>query len=236
MDVDGSSDAAAGSWGGGPEEAGAALCASGLLLGFLSRNLLEDVVLPGATFSRLQQQVSWELEAPQLPAAALLPAVVVLAHTHLHAAASPLTPPHPPPLCWQGSAAAGSDPAAVSNGTSVSPTYMTLDGAALENLEVLSNSAGGSVGSLAGLLDHTTSPWGRRRLRGWLARPLARVADICARQDAVEVGTWGGGGTGEGAGGSLRRRQCVTAGCLDKMTYSAAGATHAPRSLYSSHH
>jgi hypothetical protein len=34
------------------------MCAAGLLLGFLSRNMLTDVVLPGATFSRLQQQVS----------------------------------------------------------------------------------------------------------------------------------------------------------------------------------
>lgn len=72
---------------------------------------------------------------------------------------------------------------------------MELNGAALEGLEVLENAMGGTQGSLLGLLDHCTTPFGRRRLRRWLTRPLYRIADITRRQDAVEVrvGVAGGG-------------------------------------------
>ena len=86
------------------------------------------------------------------------------------------------------------------------PVAMTLNGAALESLEVLENSSGGSAGSLAALLDHATTPFGRRRLRKWLTRPLYRVEDIRKRQDAVEVrGRAGRGGVcGKGrAGGGM---------------------------------
>lgn len=65
------------------------------------------------------------------------------------------------------------------------PAHMTLDGPALENLEILENSEGGTAGTLLAALDHCTTPFGRRRLRQWLCRPLCRVADIVARQDAV---------------------------------------------------
>jgi DNA mismatch repair ATPase MutS len=68
------------------------------------------------------------------------------------------------------------------------PVAMELNGAALEGLEVLENALGGTQGSLLGLLDHCTTPFGRRRLRRWLTRPLYRIADITRRQDAVEVG------------------------------------------------
>jgi DNA mismatch repair ATPase MutS len=68
---------------------------------------------------------------------------------------------------------------------------MELNGAALEGLEVLENALGGTQGSLLGLLDHCTTPFGRRRLRRWLTRPLYRIADITRRQDAVEVGCQG---------------------------------------------
>jgi hypothetical protein len=64
---------------------------------------------------------------------------------------------------------------------------MELDGAALEGLEVLENALGGTAGSLLALLDHCATPFGRRRLRRWLTRPLLRAADITRRQDAVEV-------------------------------------------------
>lgn len=66
------------------------------------------------------------------------------------------------------------------------PAYMNLDGPALENLEIMENSEGGVVGTLLAALDHCTTPFGRRRLRQWLCRPLCRVEDIVARQDAVE--------------------------------------------------
>lgn len=65
---------------------------------------------------------------------------------------------------------------------------MELNGAALEGLEILENAFGGPQGSLLGLLDHCTTPFGRRRLRRWLTRPLCRIKDIERRQDAVEVG------------------------------------------------
>lgn len=68
------------------------------------------------------------------------------------------------------------------------PVAMELNGAALEGLEILENALGGTQGSLLGLLDHCTTPFGRRRLRRWLTRPLYRSEDITARQDAVEVG------------------------------------------------
>jgi DNA mismatch repair ATPase MutS len=64
---------------------------------------------------------------------------------------------------------------------------MELNGAALEGLEILENALGGTQGSLLGLLDHCCTPFGRRRLRRWLTRPLFRKRDIERRQDAVEV-------------------------------------------------
>lgn len=68
------------------------------------------------------------------------------------------------------------------------PVAMELNGAALEGLEILENALGGTQGSLLGLLDHCTTPFGRRRLRRWLTRPLYRIKDIERRQDAIEVG------------------------------------------------
>ena len=41
------------------------------------------------------------------------------------------------------------------------------------------------AGTLLAALDHCTTPFGRRRLRQWLCRPLCRPGDIVARQDAV---------------------------------------------------
>jgi DNA mismatch repair protein MSH6 len=96
---------------------------------------------------------------------------------------------------------------------------MRLDGAALEGLEVLENARGGAAGTLLGLLDHCATPFGRRRLRAWLSRPLFRAGDVALRQDAVgelmgvavpdeadeveeeEEGGRGGGGGGEGGEG-----------------------------------
>ncbi len=47
------------------------------------------------------------------------------------------------------------------------------------------------------MLDHCTTPFGRRRLRQWVCRPLGRIPDIEERQDAVaELG----GGLAEAAG------------------------------------
>ena len=50
---------------------------------------------------------------------------------------------------------------------------------------MLDNDSGGVHGTLLGATDHCVSGPGRRLLRRWLGRPLARVADIARRQDAV---------------------------------------------------
>jgi DNA mismatch repair protein MSH6 len=52
--------------------------------------------------------------------------------------------------------------------------------------QVLENTDGGAAGSLLSALDMCTTVMGKRRLRAWLCRPLARIPDITARQDAVE--------------------------------------------------
>ncbi|WIA28905.1 hypothetical protein OEZ86_011429 [Tetradesmus obliquus] len=121
----------------------AGLGAFGLLVQFLSSNMLDAALLPNARFE---------------------------------------------PLC---EGASGSD----------EPVAMELNGAALEGLEVLENVLGGPQGSLLGLLDHCATPFGRRRLRRWLTRPLFRTKDIERRQDAVEELM----GSGSAAVGSARR-------------------------------
>lgn len=47
------------------------------------------------------------------------------------------------------------------------------------------NDAGGAHGTLFAACNHCVTGPGRRLLRRWLGRPLARVADISRRQDAV---------------------------------------------------
>ncbi|KAG2424293.1 hypothetical protein HXX76_014671 [Chlamydomonas incerta] len=81
--------------------------------------------------------------------------------------------------------AAGAEGAEGADADGGLPAYMGLNGAALENLEILENGDGGSAGTLLSVLDHCTTPFGRRRLRQWLCRPLCRCADIALRQDAV---------------------------------------------------
>ena len=50
---------------------------------------------------------------------------------------------------------------------------------------MLENSEGGLQGTLLAALNNCLTPVGRRRLRQWLCRPLYRIPDITARQDAV---------------------------------------------------
>ena len=54
-------------------------------------------------------------------------------------------------------------------------------------VQVLESSSGGRSGSLMGALDQCCSPAGKRLLSQWLCRPLLRIADIRARQDAVQA-------------------------------------------------
>ena len=63
--------------------------------------------------------------------------------------------------------------------------YVALDAAALEGLEVLENSEGGSQGTLLAALDSCATAPGRRRLRAWLCRPLRCPCAVAQRQLAV---------------------------------------------------
>jgi len=71
--------------------------------------------------------------------------------------------------------------------------HMVLDGSTLLNLELLENSYDSSrKGTLLGVLDECTTPFGKRRFKHWLCAPLLRPADIndrCACDPAGRAGT-----------------------------------------------
>ncbi|MBS1368992.1 MAG: DNA mismatch repair protein MutS [Lentisphaeria bacterium] len=65
---------------------------------------------------------------------------------------------------------------------------LELDSISLRNLELVETMFGsGKSGSLLGVLDHTETPMGGRKLRGWVLRPLYDHDAIVARLDAVEA-------------------------------------------------
>ncbi|XP_053181496.1 DNA mismatch repair protein Msh3 [Scomber japonicus] len=64
---------------------------------------------------------------------------------------------------------------------------MILSAATLRNLEILNNQTDGGVkGSLLWVLDHTRTPFGRRRMRKWVSQPLKDPQSISERQDVVQ--------------------------------------------------
>ncbi|XP_038621490.1 DNA mismatch repair protein Msh3 [Tachyglossus aculeatus] len=64
--------------------------------------------------------------------------------------------------------------------------YMTINGTTLKNLEILQNQTDLKIkGSLLWVLDHTKTPFGRRRLKKWVTQPLLKSREINARLDAV---------------------------------------------------
>jgi len=63
---------------------------------------------------------------------------------------------------------------------------LELDEATRRNLELLATTRGERRGSLAWVLDETRTPMGGRLLRDWIVAPLADLAAIGARLDAVE--------------------------------------------------
>jgi len=67
--------------------------------------------------------------------------------------------------------------------------YLTLDAISLRNLEILEplQKDAPRDSSLFGALNRTVTPMGARRLRDWLTQPLASVAAIHWRQEAVEM-------------------------------------------------
>jgi DNA mismatch repair protein MutS len=65
--------------------------------------------------------------------------------------------------------------------------HLVMDAITLRNLEILEGvRSGGLEGTLLATMDHTVTPMGKRMLRDWVALPLADVASINRRLDAVE--------------------------------------------------
>ena len=64
---------------------------------------------------------------------------------------------------------------------------LVLDSGTLRHLQLLPGGDVAKDASLLGVLDVTKTPMGARTLRGWIARPLARAADVNARLDAVQA-------------------------------------------------
>ena len=67
--------------------------------------------------------------------------------------------------------------------------YLVLDTATLRHLEILAplHEHQPRTASLYGALHRTVTPMGARRLRDWLSQPLAAVAPIRRRQEAVQA-------------------------------------------------
>ncbi|XP_058683410.1 DNA mismatch repair protein Msh3 isoform X2 [Poecile atricapillus] len=64
--------------------------------------------------------------------------------------------------------------------------FMTINGTTMKNLEILQNQTDMKTkGSLLGVLDHTKTSFGRRRLKKWVTQPLLKFSEINARLDAV---------------------------------------------------
>ena len=64
---------------------------------------------------------------------------------------------------------------------------LVLDGGTIRHLQLLPGGDVAKDASLLGVLDVTKTPMGARTMRNWIARPLARSADVNARLDAVGV-------------------------------------------------
>ncbi len=64
---------------------------------------------------------------------------------------------------------------------------LVLDAGTLRHLQLLPGGEVEKATSLFGVLDVSKTPMGARTLRNWIARPLARSADVNARLDAVET-------------------------------------------------
>ena len=64
---------------------------------------------------------------------------------------------------------------------------LVLDGGTIRHLQLLPGGDVARDASLLGVLDVTKTPMGARTLRQWIARPLARAAEINARLDAVSA-------------------------------------------------
>jgi DNA mismatch repair protein MutS len=63
---------------------------------------------------------------------------------------------------------------------------LSLDEAALRNLELVRSMDGGAQGTVLSVLDRSATPMGARTLRDWLVRPSRDRAEVEARHGAVE--------------------------------------------------
>ena len=105
--------------------------------------------------------------------------------------------------------------------------YMELDLITIRGLELLaSNSTGDKKGSLLWVLDHTKTAMGRRRLRGWVARPLLSPAIITRRRNAV----------GELVNENVTRNELMQSlrrtGDLERLSSKIVYGTASARDLY----
>ena len=66
---------------------------------------------------------------------------------------------------------------------------LVLDGGTIRHLQLLPCGDIAREATLLGVLDVTKTPMGARTLRGWIARPLARSAEVNARLDRVAAFT-----------------------------------------------
>ena len=64
---------------------------------------------------------------------------------------------------------------------------LVLDAGTVRHLQLLPGGEVAKEASLLGVLDVTKTPMGARTMRNWIARPLARAADVNARLDAVQT-------------------------------------------------
>ncbi|KAB5584913.1 muts domain V-domain-containing protein [Coniochaeta sp. 2T2.1] len=65
---------------------------------------------------------------------------------------------------------------------------LILDGQTLMNLEIFTNTANGSSeGTLFGLLNRCTTPFGKRLFRRWVCHPLCNIRKLNERLDAVDM-------------------------------------------------
>ncbi len=64
--------------------------------------------------------------------------------------------------------------------------YLLLDDASINNLDLVPKSGAEATHALLGVLDATKTAMGARSLRDWVLRPLADLAVIKSRHDAVE--------------------------------------------------
>jgi DNA mismatch repair protein MSH6 len=99
-----------------------------------------------------------------------------------------------------------------------------------DSAQVLERTQGGEAGSVLAYVDHCASPGGKRQLRAWLARPLRRIDEITARQDAVAALAGPLAAGADAATAALRRAGDVERAVV-RFAAAAAGAVgrDAPR-------